>query len=194
MVGQVGCDKQQRTTGPEQHTKAYLQYSYVAVFTTVTIAKMVNQKAQDAVQKSLDSVTGDPKNGVPGLVFVAVGKDGKQIAAHASGRTGLNKNRPPMTMDTVFWIASCTKLLATIACMQAVEQGKLMLDDAKFVYKLCPELEKVKVLQEDGSLVDKKRDITLRMLLTHTAGFGYEFFNPKLRDYGKMPLRLSRAR
>ncbi|RMX95270.1 hypothetical protein D0868_11820 [Hortaea werneckii] len=146
---------------------------------------MVNQKAQDSVQSLLDGVTKDPKTGIPGLVFVAIGKDGNQIAAHASGKTGLADSRPPMTLDTVFWIASCTKLLATIACMQAFEQGKLKLDDSHFVYTLCPELQKVKVLQDDGKLVDKKKDITLRMLLTHTAGFGYEFFNPKLRDYGR---------
>lgn len=77
---------------------------------------MVNQKAQDSVSTLLDSVTKDPKTGIPGLVFVAIGKDGKQIAAHASGKTGLADGRPPMTLDTVFWIASCTKLLATIAC------------------------------------------------------------------------------
>jgi len=135
---------------------------------------MVNQKAQEAVQKSLDGVTGDKGTGIAGLVFVAVDKEGNDIAACASGKTGLNADRKPMTLDTVFWIASCTKLLATIACMQAVEQGKLRLDDAKQVYELCPELEKVKVLQDDGSLVDKKNDITLRMLLSHTAGFGYE--------------------
>jgi len=145
---------------------------------------MVNQKAQEAVQKSLDSVTGDKNSGIPGLVFVAVGKDGKEIVAHGSGNTGLTSKKP-MTMDTVFWIASCTKLLATMACMQCVEQGKLKLDDHKQVYELCPELEKMKVLQEDGTLVDKKNEITLRMLLAHTAGFGYEFFNTKLRDYGR---------
>ncbi|KAK4552223.1 hypothetical protein LTR86_010577 [Recurvomyces mirabilis] len=145
---------------------------------------MVNQKAQSAVEKSLDGVTGDKSTGVAGLVFVAVGKDGKNIAAHASGKLGLG-SKESMTLDTVFSIFSCTKALAGIACMQAVEQGKLSLDDHKQVYKLCPELEKVKVLQDDGTLVDKKNDITLRMLLSHTAGFGYEFFNPKLRDYGR---------
>lgn len=134
---------------------------------------MVNQQAQDAVQKSLDSVTGDKSTGVAGLVFVAVDKNGDQIAAHASGNRGL-RDREKMTLDTVFWIASCTKLLATIACMQAVEEGKLKLDDAQQVYEVCPELKEVKVLQDDGSLVDKKADITLRMLLTHTAGFSYE--------------------
>ncbi|KAK3075987.1 hypothetical protein LTR53_000164 [Teratosphaeriaceae sp. CCFEE 6253] len=145
---------------------------------------MVNEKAQKAVQESLDGVTSDSKTGVAGLVFVAIGKDGKQIVASASGNTGLY-NREPMTLDTVFWIASCTKLLATMACLQAVEQGKLKLDDHSQVYKLCPELEKVKVLQDDFTLVDKEKDITLRMLLNHTAGFGYEFFNEKLRDYGR---------
>jgi len=145
---------------------------------------MVNQQAQDNVQKSLDGVTGDKSTGVAGMVFVAIDKEGNQICANASGKKGLN-DRDPMDLDTVFWIASCTKLLATMACMQAVEQGKLKLDDSKQVYELCPELEKVQVLQDGGKLVDKEKDITLRMLLSHTAGFGYEFFNPKLRDYGR---------
>ena len=136
---------------------------------------MVNEKAQEAVQKSLDGVTGDSSTGIAGIVFVAVDKDGKQICAVPSGKKGLN-NRGPMTMDTVFWIASCTKLLATMACMQAVEQGKLDLDDAQQVYKLCPELKDVKVLKEDGSLEDRKHDITLRMLLSHMSGFGYELY------------------
>lgn len=134
---------------------------------------MVNQKAQDAVQKSLDSVTSDPSTGIPGLVFVAVDKNGDEIASHASGKRGLDSDKP-MDMDTVFWIASCTKLIATIACLQAVEEEKLKLDDSKHLYEFCPELEKVKVLKDDGTLEEKKEGITLRMLLSHTAGFGYE--------------------
>ncbi|KAF2721836.1 beta-lactamase/transpeptidase-like protein [Polychaeton citri CBS 116435] len=145
---------------------------------------MVNQKAQESVQKSLDSVTSDPSTGIAGLVFAAIDKNGQQICAVPSGKKGLNTSEP-MDMDTVFWIASCTKLLATMACLQAVEAGQLDLDDSKQVYKLCPELEKIQVLRGDGTLEDKKKDITLRMLLSHTAGFGYEFFNPKLRDYGR---------
>lgn len=135
---------------------------------------MVNQKAQDAVQKSLDSVTGDKSTGVAGLVFVAVDKNGEEIAASASGKKGLGENRAPMDLDTVFWIASCTKIVATMACMQAVEQGLLKLDDHESLYKLCPELEKMQVLKDDGTLEPKKKEITLRMLLSHMAGFGYE--------------------
>jgi len=136
---------------------------------------MVNQKAQSTIQTSLDNVTSNADGtGVAGLVFVAVDRTGQEIAAVTSGKTGLAATRPAMTLDTVFWIASCTKLLATIACMQAVERGQLRLDDAEQVYGLCPELKAVKVLGDDGELGEKKRAITLRMLLSHTAGFGYE--------------------
>lgn len=92
----------------------------------------MNSKAQKAVQQSLDGVTGDPSTGIAGIVFVAIDKKGNQICACPSGKRGLNRDEP-MTMDTVFWIASCTKLICTIACMQAVEQGQLNLDDAEQV-------------------------------------------------------------
>lgn len=136
---------------------------------------MVNKSVQEACQKSLDGVTSNPETGVAGLVFVAVDKDGNEICAVPSGKKGIN-NRAPMDLDTVFWIASCTKLLATMACLQAVEQGKLSLDDGEQVKKLVPELAKVKVLKEDGSLEERKTDITLRMLLSHMSGFGYELY------------------
>ena len=74
-----------------------------------------------------------------------------------------------MTLDSIFWIASCTKMICGLACMQLVEQGKLALDDGDLIEKLCPELKVVQVLQDDGTLVPKKNQITLRMLLTHTC-------------------------
>lgn len=140
---------------------------------------MVNQQAQDAVQKTLDGVTSNSDTGIAGLVFVAVDKQGNEICAVPSGQKGVN-HEEKMDLDTTFWIASCTKLLATMACMQAIEQGKLSLDDAEQVKKLCPELAKVQVLKEDGTLEDKKTDITLRMLLSHTSGFGYELYVPDI--------------
>ncbi|KAI5358145.1 Putative beta-lactamase/transpeptidase [Septoria linicola] len=145
---------------------------------------MVNKQAQQAVQQTLDSVTSDPKAGIAGVVFVAVDKNGDHIAAVPSGKRGIAKS-DPMDLDTVFWIASCTKMVCTIACMQAVERGLLSLDDAKQVHYLCPELNNKKVLQDDGTLVDRNKDITLRMLLSHTAGFAYEFFNEKLKEHGR---------
>ena len=61
-----------------------------------------------------------------------------------------------MTLDTIFWIASCTKLITSIAFMQIVEQGKLALNDAKLVEKIVPELKDVKVI-DNGKLVAKAR-------------------------------------
>lgn len=90
-----------------------------------------------------------------------------------------------MTTDSVFWIASCTKMITGIACMQLAEQGKLDLDSASQVYEICPEIKAKKVLKDDGTLEDRKGDITTRMLLSHTAGFGYTFFNERLRDYSR---------
>ncbi|KAF2088808.1 beta-lactamase family protein [Saccharata proteae CBS 121410] len=121
---------------------------------------------------------------VPGCVFVAVDKTGRLLTSHCSGNVGANTQKP-MSLDTVFWIASCTKMITGIACMQLVEQGKLSLDDHEVVYKIAPEIKEKQVLQSDGTLVPKKREITLRMLLNHTAGFGYTFFSEKLRDYGR---------
>ncbi|RSL60747.1 hypothetical protein CEP54_006617 [Fusarium duplospermum] len=87
--------------------------------------------------------------------------------------------------DQVYWLASCTKLVTAIACMQMVEQAKLALDDSNQLEGLCPELRDVKVLESDGSMTDKNKRITLRMLLTHTAGFGYSFLNKKLESYNE---------
>lgn len=67
--------------------------------------------------------------------------------------------------------------------MQLVEKGILNLDDGEQIENLCPELKTLKVLKKDRTLEDKKKAITLRMLLSHTAGFGYSFFNERLRDY-----------
>ncbi|KAF2229612.1 beta-lactamase/transpeptidase-like protein [Viridothelium virens] len=142
------------------------------------------EKAQSGVKATLDSVTSDPKNGVPGMVFAAVDKKGSIVASHASGKLGLYRNEP-MSMDSVFWIASCTKMITGIACMQLVEQGKLSLDDAGQLYKVLPELTDKKYLNDQGQLEPKQGEITLEMLLTHTAGFGYTLFNEKLRNYGR---------
>lgn len=78
-----------------------------------------------------------------------------------------------MSLDTTFWVASFTKILTSVSCMQLVERGIFVLDDADQVESLCPELRDIKVLCKNkaGSfdLVEKKRRITLRMLLNHTG-------------------------
>ena len=98
-----------------------------------------------------------------------------------------------MTLDTVFWIASMTKAVTTVAAMQMVEQGALRLDAP--IADVLPELASPQVL--DGFAADgtpelraAKRPITLRHLLTHTAGFTYHMWNADMGrylDHAKLP-------
>ena len=120
------------------------------------------------LQSAFDSACADHNKGLPGVVGVAIGKDGKELFAHAAGKRG-SGSQEPMSLDSIFWIASCTKMITGVACMQLVEQGKLSLDDAAQTEKLCPEIKDLQVLQPDGKLVPKKTGITLRMLLSHTG-------------------------
>lgn len=85
-----------------------------------------------------------------------------------------------MTTDTVFAIFSTTKAITGTAVLQCVEEGKLDLDAPAKAY--APEIGKLQVLEgfdENGNpkMRAPKRDITTRMLMLHTAGLGYEFFN-----------------
>lgn len=130
-----------------------------------------------------ESYCSDQQTGIPGATVVVVGKDGDELFAHSAGTRGLG-SKQAMSLNNVFWIASCTKVVTAMACMQLVERGELKLDDGAQLEGLCPELKDLKVAKADGSFEDKKRQITLRMLLTHTAGFGYSFFNERLRDWG----------
>jgi CubicO group peptidase (beta-lactamase class C family) len=144
----------------------------------------ISKEAQAGIAKSMDEMTSDPQK-PPGVVFASVNKNGETIIPHASGKRGIDSDEP-MTLDSVFWIASCTKMIVGLACMQLVEAGRLKLDDAYHLAQLCPPLRTVKILKGIGKegkpeMVEKKNRITLRMLLTHTAGFGYSFFDNKIK-------------
>jgi methyl acetate hydrolase len=96
---------------------------------------------------------------------------------------------PSITADSVFWIASMTKAVTATACMQLVEQGKLQLDQP--MGKLLPQLESPKVLEGFDSngapkLRPAKSTITLRHLLTHTAGFTYSIWSEPMTQFEKV--------
>lgn len=131
----------------------------------------------------VDAACADPTTDIPGATVVVVDKSGNELFAHASGKRGVVSSEA-MTVEHVYWIASCTKMLTGVAVMQLVEQGVLRLDDGDQIAKLVPELTNLTVLNKDGTTEPQKKAITLRMLLTHTAGFGYSFFNERLRDWG----------
>ncbi|MGH7154932.1 MAG: serine hydrolase domain-containing protein, partial [Acetobacteraceae bacterium] len=111
--------------------------------------------------------------------------DGGVSYQGAFGRRAL-PNGPAMTQDTVFRIASMTKAVTAVAAMQLVEQGRLSLDAP--AAGVVPGLANPKVLEgfgPDGAprLRPARGDITLRHLLTHTAGFGYDIWNADLQRY-----------
>ena len=123
---------------------------------------------------------------VPGVVAVAANSDGV-IYEGAFGKRDL-ANGTYMTADSVFWIASMTKALTATAAMQLVEQGKLQLDEP--ISKVLPELAAPQVLEgfdDKGQpkLRPAKRPITLRQLLTHTAGFTYDLWDADTAQYVK---------
>ncbi|QOZ30320.1 serine hydrolase [Bradyrhizobium sp. CCBAU 53421] len=121
---------------------------------------------------------------IPGVVAVAAtGKD--VIYEGAFGKRDLSKS-DAMTADSVFWIASMTKAVTSAGAMQLVEQGKLSLDEP--IGKLLPDLAAVQVLdgfdaKGEPKLRPAKAPITLRKLMTHTAGFCYDLWNADMGKY-----------
>ena len=90
-----------------------------------------------------------------------------------------NENKK-VTPNHIFRIASMTKVITSVGAMQLVEKGMITLDEP--VNKILPILDKIKILDDLGNLIEPKKHITLRHLLTHTAGFAYAFSSNKLND------------
>ena len=130
--------------------------------------------AADAILQRV--VSGTPR--VPGVVAMATDRNGN-IYEGAAGKRMLGQDAD-MTTDTVFAIFSTTKAITGTAVLQLVEDGKLDLDAPAKNY--APEIGQAQVLEGFDAagkpkLRPPKRDVTTRMLLLHTAGFGYDFFN-----------------
>jgi methyl acetate hydrolase len=139
-----------------------------------------------SLQKEADELlrTAVANGEVPGVVAVATTRD-QTIYEGGFGERVLGGG-VAMTPDTVAWIASMTKALTGTAAMQLVEQGKLDLD--RPAAQWVPDLGAAEVLEGfDDAGAPKtrppKRPITLRHLLTHTAGFAYEIWSPEIIRY-----------
>jgi CubicO group peptidase (beta-lactamase class C family) len=78
-----------------------------------------------------------------------------------------------------------TKIVTTVAVLQLVEAGTIPLDDADFVAQHAPEISKKLVYADGVNGVKQERGVTMRMLLAHTAGFGYTFLDPRVNMRGR---------
>jgi uncharacterized protein YbbC (DUF1343 family)/CubicO group peptidase (beta-lactamase class C family) len=129
----------------------------------ITIAILLISQTQSNAQKqdfsAIDRVIegGIAAKKFPGAVVI-VGHDGHIVFHKAFGNRSLVPQPEPMTEDTIFDVASLTKVLATApAIMQLYEQGRFLLNDP--VSKYLPEFS-----------ANGKQDITIRQLLTHYSG------------------------
>ena len=136
------------------------------------------------MKESINAVLsqGVKSGAVPGVVAMVANREGV-LYEGAFGEKALGSG-DAMTADSVCWIASMTKAITSVAAVQCVERGHLKLDEP--AKKICPELGKVGVLtgfDASGKPVTRppKRDLTLRQLLTHSAGFSYEIWNTDMQ-------------
>jgi CubicO group peptidase (beta-lactamase class C family) len=139
-----------------------------------------------SIKKNIDALLkGSVASGdVPGVVAAATNRE-ETIYEGGFGERVLGSGQT-MTPDTVLWIASMTKAITGMAAMQQVEQGKLELDNpASDVISYLGEVEVLEAFDDAGQPVTRapKRPITLRHLMTHTAGFSYEFWNESIIRY-----------
>jgi len=120
------------------------------------------ERIDRALQRYVD------ENRIGGAVALVL-RDGQPVYERAVGWSDKEAGRR-MTTDTIFRIASQTKAITSTAILSLVEEGKLTLTDP--VSRVIPQFAKTTVAS-GGSIVPAKRAITIRDLLTHTAGISY---------------------
>ncbi len=145
----------------------------------------ISVRSVESIDQALAAACGGER--IAGLVAVAADESGT-IYQSAFGRRDLSLPQPMMP-NSVFRIASMTKAITAAAAMQLVEQGKLSLDQP--AQEILPFLADTKVLtgfdRNDTPILRAPRtQITLRNLLTHTAGFVYDTWNPEMNRYARI--------
>jgi CubicO group peptidase (beta-lactamase class C family) len=122
---------------------------------------------------------------IPGVVAMAADRSGI-IYQGAFGLADMPSGRP-LAVDAIFRIASMTKPITSVAAVQLIAEGRLRLDDPAATY--LPELANLTVFDRfdartgEYTVRPAKRTLTVRHLLTHTGGFGYNFTSPIVRDF-----------
>ncbi|KAK8000884.1 beta-lactamase [Apiospora marii] len=129
------------------------------------------------------------KDKLLGAALVVVDKNGT-IYEGASGRLAFAADSAPFTVNSLVWLASQGKLATSVAALQLVDRGLLTLDQD--LRTLMPDLGALEILRgfdenQNGKpiLEPNTRPITLRHLLTHTLGLGYDVAVPELMRWGR---------
>ncbi|KAI1389324.1 beta-lactamase/transpeptidase-like protein [Hypoxylon trugodes] len=142
------------------------------------MAEKIDKIYEDAIAAGL----------LPGASVFAGDKDGNILYSKSFGKASLKEGKnEPFTESTIASIASMTKIMTSVAALQCVEDGTLGLD--KDLKPLLPDIGKQGVVT---GFDDEKNDVilepvstpyTLRLLLTHTSGYEYDWFNPHLTKW-----------
>ena len=146
----------------------------------------------EAVDAALRSGTDSGR--IPGAVGAA-GDSNRVLYAGASGYSNV-ESKTPMAVDSIGLIASMTKPITSVAAMQQVEQGRIELDG--LVADYLPRFADVQVLEgfdarDKPVLRPPASPVTVRQLLTHTAGYVNEIWDSNAVRYarlGYVPSRL----
>ncbi len=132
------------------------------------------ERISQNIQNSIDDAR------IAGAVSL-VARHGKIAYFKAFGMAN-REDRKPMQTDHIFRICSMTKPITSVAVMMLYEEGRFLLNDP--VSNFIPEFKGMKVLDPPytqdktstpGNLVEAKRPITIRQLLTHTSGLTYHW-------------------
>lgn len=150
----------------------------------------LNKESIAELDRLAAAATKDPLHQLPNATINVVNRKGELIYSKYAGKVGVTSDKD-VTSENIFWISSCAKMASMIIILQTVEKGLIGLDSADDVDKYAPELANIPILKQvnpDGTLllVPKTKRITLRMLLNHTAGFGYTIFNEGIKKYSEL--------
>lgn len=139
----------------------------------------MNEKKLDELMSSLPSL------GFPSAQ-IAVTVDGKKVYSRTVGYADAEKTRPA-SPDDLYWVFSCSKVVACTAAMRLVEEGKIALYDRvdKYIPSFAP--ENMSVMQRDGSLRPAEVPIRLIHLFTMTGGMDYNFNAPNVLEARRAP-------
>ncbi|KAJ4985473.1 beta-lactamase [Stagonosporopsis vannaccii] len=134
----------------------------------------------ESFEAFLDQATNRTSNVIPGAVMAVVDKDGNYIYKKVSGTNGIIKDAEPLDFDQTFYVASCTKLITSVAALQLVEDNLITLDEP--LDRHLPELSSQPIVSqtETGQLKFDRalHSITLRHLITHSSGATYDWIAP----------------